>query len=124
MAKLLLALAALSTASAFQAPSAASAARSMSLRAESSTALVPVNDENIATSSAVTAAGAGFLIGGPVVGAVTAAAGNYASKQENEARPSGVAARARGFGARARRSREIRDEALAFEGNPRRTPAP
>ena len=105
MAKLLLALAALSTASAFQAPSAASAARSMSLRAESSTALVPVNDENIATSSAVTAAGAGFLIGGPVVGAVTAAAGNYASKQENEARPSGVAARARGFGARARGGR-------------------
>ena len=46
--------------------------------------LVPVNEDSIKTSSAVTAGGAGFLVGGPVFGAITAAAGNYAAKQDSE----------------------------------------
>ena len=46
--------------------------------------LVPVNEDSIKTSSAVTAGGAGFLVGGPVFGAITAAAGNYAANQESE----------------------------------------
>ena len=46
--------------------------------------IVAVNDANIKSSSALTGGAAGFLIGGPVLGAVAAAAGNYAAKQESE----------------------------------------
>ena len=64
-------------------PPAAPAARSQ-LRMAGDAELVPVNEDSIKTSSAVTAGGAGFLVGGPVFGAITAAAGNYAAKQESE----------------------------------------
>merc|ERR1719460_3584922 len=84
MARLLLALC---CASAYGlVPSAAPrSARSVPLQmSESSTALVPVNDENIKASSAVTAAGAGLVLGGPVLAVVTAALGNYATTTESE----------------------------------------
>ena len=84
MARLLLALC---CASAYGlVPSAAPrSARSVALQmSESSTALVPVNDENIKASSAVTAAGAGLVLGGPVLAVVTAALGNYATTTESE----------------------------------------
>ena len=64
-------------------PPAAPAARSQ-LRMAGDAELVPVNEDSIKTSSAVTAGGAGFLVGGPVFGALTAAAGNYAANQESE----------------------------------------
>merc|ERR1719281_88605 len=64
-------------------PPAAPAARSQ-LRMAGDAELVPVNEDSIKTSSAVTAGGAGFLVGGPVFGAITAAAGNYAAKQDSE----------------------------------------
>merc|ERR1719502_993046 len=51
---------------------------------EESTALVPVNDETIKTASAVSAGGAGLVLGGPVLALVTSVLGNYAAKQEGE----------------------------------------
>ena len=74
-------------------PPAAPAARSQ-LRMAGDAELVPVNEDSIKTSSAVTAGGAGFLVGGPVFGAITAAAGNYAAKQDSEV-CSGVRTRSR-----------------------------
>ena len=74
-------------------PPAAPAARS-TLRMAGDAELVPVNEDSIKTSSAVTAGGAGFLVGGPVFGAITAAAGNYAAKQDSEV-CSGVRTRSR-----------------------------
>ena len=64
-------------------PPAAPAARSQ-LRMAGDAERVPVSEDSIRTSPAVTAGGAGVLVGGPVCGALTAAAGNYAATQESE----------------------------------------
>ena len=52
--------------------------------AESSVALVPVNEANIQTSASVSAGTAGLVLGGPVVAAIAAVLGNYSAKQDNE----------------------------------------
>ena len=66
-------------------PSRPTVSRTVSLKmSESSTALVPVNDENIKASAAVTAGGAGLVLGGPVLAVVTSVLGNYGSRQESE----------------------------------------
>mmetsp|Transcript_9953 Transcript_9953/g.30149 ORF Transcript_9953/g.30149 Transcript_9953/m.30149 type:complete len:255 (-) Transcript_9953:113-877(-) len=83
MARSLLAAALLASASAFMATSRA--ARPSALRmSDESTALVPVNEDTIRTSSAVTAGGAGLVLGGPVLAIVGSVLGNYVSKQEGE----------------------------------------
>lgn len=54
------------------------------LRAEESTALVPVNDETIKSSATVSSAAAGLVLGGPVFAVVAAIAGNYVAQQDGE----------------------------------------
>ena len=68
-------------------PSRPLASRTVALKmSDSSTALVPVNDANIKASAAVTAGGAGLILGGPVLAIVTSVLGNYGSRQEDEVR--------------------------------------
>merc|ERR1719149_260413 len=66
-------------------PSRPTVSRTVSLKmSESSTALVPVNDENIKASAAATAGATGLVLGGPVLAVVTSVLGNYGSRQESE----------------------------------------
>mmetsp|Transcript_24056 Transcript_24056/g.72183 ORF Transcript_24056/g.72183 Transcript_24056/m.72183 type:complete len:212 (+) Transcript_24056:54-689(+) len=78
-----IALALLAAGSRALVPARPAPVRAAPLRAES-TALVPVNEETIKTSSAVTAGVGGLVLGGPVLAIVTAVLGNYVSKQEGE----------------------------------------
>mmetsp|Transcript_16929 Transcript_16929/g.46840 ORF Transcript_16929/g.46840 Transcript_16929/m.46840 type:complete len:238 (-) Transcript_16929:636-1349(-) len=55
-------------------------------KAEAKTsALVPIKEETIEFTAGLVGGAAGFIIGGPVVGAITAAAANYVSKMDNDA---------------------------------------
>jgi len=47
-------------------------------------ALVPVNEETVEFTAGLVGGAAGFVIGGPVVGAITAAAANYVAKSDLE----------------------------------------
>mmetsp|Transcript_12668 Transcript_12668/g.43755 ORF Transcript_12668/g.43755 Transcript_12668/m.43755 type:complete len:222 (-) Transcript_12668:95-760(-) len=47
-------------------------------------ALVPINEETIASSASVTTGVVGYVIGGPVFAVLTAIAGNYAVKRDGE----------------------------------------
>jgi len=47
-------------------------------------AIVPVNEETIASSASVSTGVAGLIIGGPVFAVIAAALGNYGSKQDSE----------------------------------------
>lgn len=47
-------------------------------------ALVPIKEETVEFTAGILGGVAGFAIGGPVLGAIGAAAANYASKSENE----------------------------------------
>lgn len=49
------------------------------------TAIVPINEETVEFTAGLLGGAVGFAIGGPVLGAVTAAAANYASKTDAEA---------------------------------------
>jgi len=46
--------------------------------------LVPVNQETVEFTAGIVGGAAGFVLGGPVLGAIFAAAANYASKNEAE----------------------------------------
>ncbi|KAI2505451.1 hypothetical protein MHU86_8974 [Fragilaria crotonensis] len=46
--------------------------------------LVPIKEETVEFTAGILGGAAGFLIGGPVLGAVGAAAANYASKLDND----------------------------------------
>lgn len=48
------------------------------------TAIVPIKEETVEFTAGILGGLAGFAVGGPVLGAVFAAAANYASKNENE----------------------------------------
>jgi len=50
----------------------------------SSSALVPIKEETVEFTAGLIGGLAGFAIGGPVIGAITAAAANYASKMEGD----------------------------------------
>lgn len=52
---------------------------------ETSSALVPIKEETVEFTAGIIGAAAGFVLGGPVLGAIGAAVANYASKMENEA---------------------------------------
>ena len=47
-------------------------------------ALITVNEENIGAGASTLGGVAGFVVGGPVFGALSAALVNYVSKQDNE----------------------------------------
>lgn len=47
-------------------------------------ALVPIKEETIEFTAGIIGGAVGFVIGGPVLGAITAAAANYASKTDKE----------------------------------------
>eukprot|EP00522_Entomoneis_paludosa_P017982 CAMPEP_0172441306 /NCGR_PEP_ID=MMETSP1065-20121228/1842_1 /TAXON_ID=265537 /ORGANISM="Amphiprora paludosa, Strain CCMP125" /LENGTH=240 /DNA_ID=CAMNT_0013190575 /DNA_START=87 /DNA_END=809 /DNA_ORIENTATION=+ len=47
-------------------------------------ALVPIKEETVEFTAGILGGAAGFIIGGPVLGAITAAAANYASKMEGD----------------------------------------
>lgn len=49
-----------------------------------STAIVPINEETVEFTAGIIGGIVGFSIGGPVLGAITAAAANYASKTDAE----------------------------------------
>merc|ERR1719253_2496952 len=51
---------------------------------EKTTAIVAINEETVEFTAGLLGGAAGFLIGGPVLGAVGAAAANYASKTDAE----------------------------------------
>ena len=53
--------------------------------AETGGSLVAIYDESIEFTAGVVGGAAGLLIGGPVLGAIAAAAANYVSKSDNEA---------------------------------------
>jgi len=57
----------------------------MSEEADAPGALVPIKEETVEFTAGIIGGIAGFAVGGPVIGAVFAAAANYASKSENEA---------------------------------------
>mmetsp|Transcript_21815 Transcript_21815/g.62136 ORF Transcript_21815/g.62136 Transcript_21815/m.62136 type:complete len:230 (+) Transcript_21815:187-876(+) len=48
-------------------------------------ALVPIKEETVEFTAGLIGGAAGFIVGGPVVGAITAAAVNYVSKMDNDA---------------------------------------
>jgi hypothetical protein len=48
------------------------------------TAIVPIKEETVEFTAGILGGLAGFAVGGPVLGAIFAAAANYASKNENE----------------------------------------
>ena len=50
-----------------------------------SSALVPIKEETVEFTAGILGGAAGFVIGGPVIGAIGAAAANYVSKMEGEA---------------------------------------
>lgn len=52
---------------------------------KSEAALVPIKEETVEFTAGIIGGAAGFLIGGPVVAAIGAAAANYVSKGESEA---------------------------------------
>ena len=53
--------------------------------AKKEAALVPIKEETVEFTAGILGGAAGFLIGGPVVAAIGAAAANYVSKSESEA---------------------------------------
>ena len=53
----------------------------MMSESSSSSAIVPVNEDNVKATVAVAAATAGFLVGGPIYAALAAAVGNYVANK-------------------------------------------
>ena len=51
---------------------------------EESSALVPIKEETVEFTAGLVGGAAGFVIGGPLLAAITAAAANYASKTEGD----------------------------------------
>jgi len=83
-----LALASLNGAAAFapvNAPVRQGVVTFMSDDAETGGKLVPIKEETVEFTAGLIGGVAGFALGGPVVGAIGAAAANYVSKSENEA---------------------------------------
>jgi hypothetical protein len=66
------------------APAAAAPAVNKAKAPVSSSALVPIKEETVEFTAGILGGAAGFLVGGPVVGAITAAAANYASKMDGD----------------------------------------
>ena len=56
----------------------------MSEEAPKTSAIVPINEETVEFTAGLLGGGVGFVVGGPVLGAVGAAAANYASKKDAE----------------------------------------
>lgn len=56
----------------------------MSDEAPKTSAIVPINEETVEFTAGLLGGGVGFVVGGPVLGAVGAAAANYASKTDAE----------------------------------------